>query len=138
MHSSLSVDLIQHHLDRCLVFLLPYHSMLNDHLTSYFTSDLWSKNVSRNVQSEIKSSSHAKTAKNIFWQQLEEKTDSGKHEGFNGFREFISDARKHSIDSLKELWLTPEQYKSQGHGEVNGTKTIGGFMNQKKHHEVNL
>lgn len=134
--SELTKQLLQKHIKSLFEYLTPLLPMANFPMVKFFVEDAWQTNIPHEIQTEIRTQSDIKAATEIYWQHLnmdyQDFPDNLKH-----FRTFLSNARKHHLDSCYHLWITPEELmKKFNHNNLSDAVPIKGFMSIKKNHEV--
>lgn len=136
MAVQVTVQLLQHRIRTTLEHLVPFLGLANAPMVSYFTQQLWKTYVPPEIQQEIQTTSDIAHAVDIYWQHLNEPASSA--ERLQHFRSFLFAAKQCHLDSMPDMWTTPDKLKTIFDGHDIKALSIHGFMSTKKNHEVNL
>lgn len=120
-----------------LDYLNPLLSMANCHMVTYLTHNLWKEYIPKEIQREIQSKDDLERATDIYWMHLRNtENDFSAADEFKYFRTFLAGSNQHCIDSLTDVWISPDQLKEKLRCKVDDALPIKGFMSTKKTHEV--
>lgn len=133
----ITAQLIQNHIRTVFECLGPLLGMANAPMVTYFTNKLWNTHVPVEIQREIQTTDDINEAVEIYWKHLDaEQIDPVANDRFKHFRAFLTRARRHHLDYFDDVWVTPEKLKQILDAHHRTTLPIGGFMSEKKNHEV--
>lgn len=138
MINKTSIEIVRNHLDQCLLFLTPFLPMTNCHMVTFITDNLYEKYVPPTIQNEMKSTLHIDQAMDIYWNHLNEKAEESKFASFKYFQNHLADLRRHTLNQIDNVWITPEELKVAIGCKTNNLQNIKGYMSEKKNHEVNM
>lgn len=133
--SELTKQLLQKHMKSLFEYLTPWLPMANFPMVKFFVENAWQANIPQEIQTEIQTQSDIKAATEIYWQHLNVDYKD-LPDNFEHFRTFLSNAKKHHLDSSNNIWITPEELMKKFSNNYSDAPPIKGFMSIKKHHEV--
>lgn len=132
----LTIHILQKHVKSVLEYLTPLLPMVNFPMVKFFVGQAWHTNIPMEIRQEIKTQSDIEEATDIYWKHLNADHDHAT-EKFKSFRSFLINTRKHHLDSLIDVWTTPDELLKKFNNSSADAPPIKGFMSIKKNHEVN-
>lgn len=140
---NITTNSLQLHLDNIIKFLKPQLSFVNCHMVGYLTDNLWETYIPEDIQAEVQTDEHVDVAVKIFWNffDAEGRNLANESSECSGIQKHLKMCQQYRLDSLKDVWVTPEQLRKElvslgcCQKEDSGLR-IKEFMSEKKNHEV--
>lgn len=134
----ISVQLLQQRIRSTMERLMPLLGMANAPMVKFFTENLWKTHIPAEVQQEIQTTADIQSAIDIYWTHLHDDSKQSTNDQFKHFRGFLSSMRQYHLESLQDVWITPDQLKHIFDAQRSNPLPIKGFMSTKKNHEVSI
>lgn len=139
---NITANCLQLHLDNIIKFLQPQLTFVNCHMVGYLTDNLWKTYIPEDIQADVQTEDHVDDAIKVFWNFFDsEKISSNESSQYRGIQNHLKQCQQFRLDSLKDVWVSPEQLRrglvSLGcYHKVDAGLCIKEFMSEKKNHEV--
>lgn len=139
---NITANCLQLHLDNIIKFLQPQLTFVNCHMVGYLTDNLWKTYIPEDIQADVQTEDHVDDAIKVFWNFFDsEKINSNESSQYRGIQNHLKQCQQFRLDSLKDVWVSPEQLRrglvSLGcYHKVDAGLCIKEFMSEKKNHEV--
>lgn len=111
-------------------------------MVGYLTDNLWKTYIPEDIQADVQTEDHVDDAIKVFWNFFDsEKINSNESSQYRGIQNHLKQCQQFRLDSLKDVWVSPEQLRmglvSLGcDHKVDAGLCIKEFMSEKKNHEV--
>lgn len=133
--TDVTVQMLQKQLDQILTFLKPHAGLTDCVLRSYFTEDLWLKNIPFEIRQEMNTVEDVRSAIELYWEQFNNSFSTSR--GLKSYCSYVKETHSHTLDNMPHLWITPDTLKKKLGNVVKLNKLeVEGFMSEKKQHEV--
>lgn len=114
-------------------------------MVGYLTDNLWKTYIPEDIQAEVQTDDHVDDALKVFWSFFDAEKNNILNESshYIGIQNHLKLCQQYHLDSLKDVWVSPEQLRSElvslgcDHKE-DARLCINDFMSEKKTHEVEI